>query len=376
MSNFGKGLIYGRGMRAYIEVEIRRNGSAQARSTLRKQVGMRPLIFSRNVKGRRVELPMSEQWAAFERTFDEVNKAVQNPISEAWQKEQWGTHESPAPEPTPKAPKPAPKAPKTPAPDHALPEPYRTMMQRVGSLRKFVKDRNGFDHLDSMRLTLDMTKALRVGLPLDGLLYSATLSWQQESREQAGVREFDHASWRHSDDGAHGISPWVAKLIEADLLVWLGGPAGTGKSTAARWTAEKLGMRYGEINLAGALPSALKGKDRLKEFVDSVFPDFYSNGGLLCLEEIDTAHPTVIPVINNALANDEFHNDADNKTYTRHSDFRLIATGNTWGTGATGEYNARNKLDGATLDRFRVGRVHTGHDQRLETYLVRKMVGV
>jgi MoxR-like ATPase len=87
---------------------------------------------------------------------------------------------------------------------------------------------------------------------------------------------------------------------------------------------------------------------------------------LVALEELDTAHPLVLTTINNAIAGDHFANDATGELIPRHPDFRIVATANTLGTGATREYNGRSKLDGATLDRFRVGRVFVGLDPKLE----------
>jgi|KBSMisStandDraft_5_1062788.scaffolds.fasta_scaffold89797_2 hypothetical protein len=164
----------------------------------------------------------------------------------------------------------------------------------------------------------------------------------------------------------HAVSDYVAALVAANVPVWLHGPAGTGKSSAARYAADKAGLDYYEVNLAGAMASAIKGKDRLKEFVASEFARAYEFGGLICLEEFDAAHPTVATAINNAIAGDHFSNDADGRTIARHPDFRIVATANTLGTGATKEFNGRMKLDGATLDRFRMGRVYVGLDAELE----------
>jgi hypothetical protein len=164
----------------------------------------------------------------------------------------------------------------------------------------------------------------------------------------------------------HAVSEYVAALVQAGIPVWLHGPAGTGKSSAAKYAADKAGLDYYEVNLAGSMASAIKGKDRLKEFVESEFARAYEHGGVCCLEEFDAAHPTVATAVNNAIAGDCFHNDADGRSIPRHPDFRLIATANTLGTGATKEFNGRMKLDGATLDRFRMGRVFVGLDTELE----------
>jgi hypothetical protein len=46
----------------------------------------------------------------------------------------------------------------------------------------------------------------------------------------------------------------------------------------------------------------------------------------------------------------------------RHPDFRIVVNANTPGTGATREFNASNKLDDSTLDRFRTGYIKVNRD--------------
>jgi cobaltochelatase CobS len=94
------------------------------------------------------------------------------------------------------------------------------------------------------------------------------------------------------------------------------------------------------------------------------------------LEEFDAAHPTVATAVNNAIAGDVFHNDADGRSIARHPGFRLVATANTLGTGATTRFNGRMKLDGATLDRFRMGRVYVGLDTALERAVFERIAGI
>jgi MoxR-like ATPase len=76
-------------------------------------------------------------------------------------------------------------------------------------------------------------------------------------------------------------------------------------------------------------------------------------------------------VLNNALAGDELYNSSNGTTIKRHPDFIPVATANTWGTGGSNrEYNAREKLDFATLDRWRMGRVFVDLDESVEDYIL------
>jgi hypothetical protein len=57
-------------------------------------------------------------------------------------------------------------------------------------------------------------------------------------------------------------------------------------------------------------------------------------------------------------------NDILERWVPRHEDFRCIVTANSLGYGSP-EFK-RNDLDGATKDRFRVGRTYVGLDMELE----------
>ena len=247
-------------------------------------------------------------------------------------------------------------------------------IHEVRRLRDFIADRD-ISPFDSMRVEIEGIKGIADGgVAVDGLLDSLTADWGDDTREQAEIAAFDYQTHGNAPDGSHAASDYVLGLIKANIPVWLHGPAGTGKSTCARYAAEALGLDYYEVNLAGALPSSVKGKDRLNEFVEAEFVKAYRDGGLICLEEFDMAHPQTAGVMQNAIANGHFHNDASGEVIIRHKNFRVVVTANTLGIGATHEHNARVKLDGATLDRFRLGRVFIGRDEKLTSHIVNTML--
>ena len=73
-------------------------------------------------------------------------------------------------------------------------------------------------------------------------------------------------------------------------------------------------------------------------------------------------------VANNAVAlamGEPMFNPASGDNHVRHDRLRFIATANTLGFGADRNFTGRNRLDDATLDRFRTGRVVIDIDYNL-----------
>jgi cobaltochelatase CobS len=142
----------------------------------------------------------------------------------------------------------------------------------------------------------------------------------------------------------------VLQLIAGNQPVFLTGGAGTGKSEMCKQIADALGLDYyfsstitQEYKLTGFT-------DANGRFHDTQFFKAFQNGGLYFLDEIDASTPDVLINLNGALAQKEF--DFPEETIKAHKDFRVIAAGNTNGSGATDQFNGRSKIDASTIDRF------------------------
>ena len=144
----------------------------------------------------------------------------------------------------------------------------------------------------------------------------------------------------------------IMMSISARCNTFLVGPAGTGKTTMVSQVAEALNLSFHAENLTAATTEyALKGfKDANSNYVPTKLREFFQNGGVYLLDEIDNANPNVLGVLNSALSNG-FMAFPDGMV-SKHPDFIAVAAGNTYGNGATAEYVGRNPIDGATLDRF------------------------
>jgi hypothetical protein len=152
----------------------------------------------------------------------------------------------------------------------------------------------------------------------------------------------------------HERFPLLLQTLAVGLNVLLVGPAGTGKTTAARKAAEALGLGFSCLSV-GPQTS----KSDLLGFVDaggtyreSLFVQAYRDGGVFLLDEIDAGNAGVLTVLNAALAGDVMATPIG--MVQRSPRFLTVAGANTYGQGASRQYVGRNQLDAATLDRFAV----------------------
>ena len=205
-------------------------------------------------------------------------------------------------------------------------------------------------------------------------LFAMTLHWSQATRDQARIETVDfRTECGDVESGSHELSGYVRKLYAARIPVMLIGPAGSGKSYCAHESAGLIqteshpdGLPYGETPMTpGATRGDLLGRHTLEGFITSQFVEIYSGGGVFNFEEIDASDPSMLIVVNNALASKTLFNSANGESYQRHPDFIPVGTANTFGLGANAQYTGREKLDLATIDRFRMGRVLMGLDEDL-----------
>lgn len=144
----------------------------------------------------------------------------------------------------------------------------------------------------------------------------------------------------------------IKSCVESNIPVYLAGPAGSGKNHTLEQVAKMLGLEFyftnsvqQEYKLTGFIDAGGK-------FHETEFYKAFKNGGLFFLDEMDASIPEVLVLLNAAIANGYF--EFPNGKITAHKDFRVVAAGNTVGSGADEAYTGRMVLDQATLDRFAI----------------------
>jgi cobaltochelatase CobS len=163
----------------------------------------------------------------------------------------------------------------------------------------------------------------------------------------------------------HKQFPLLLKILATKLNVYIVGPAGSGKTTAALFCAKALNTQF---HFTGAVASEFKLTgfiDAQGRIVSTEFRKAYENGGLFLFDEIDASYPQAVLAFNAALSND--YMDFPDKRVERHKNFYCIAAANTYGQGADRQYIGRNQLDAASLDRFVF--LDWGYDENLEREL-------
>jgi cobaltochelatase CobS len=166
---------------------------------------------------------------------------------------------------------------------------------------------------------------------------------------------------------AHKMLPVVITILSTGKHVMMVGPAGTGKSHIASQAAEALSLPAYSISLSPQTPtSAILGyMTATGDHVRSLFREAYENGGVFHFDEVDNSHPSVLAVINAALANGSMA--FPDGMVKRHADFRCVASANTYGNGPDRAYVGRQAMDMATKDRFEI--VDIPVDEALEEAL-------
>lgn len=185
----------------------------------------------------------------------------------------------------------------------------------------------------------------------------------------------------YEQDGVfHNQFPTLLKLAAAGQHVYLPGPPGAGKSHAAEAVSTALGYQFGAISLGPTTPESRLwgGMDANGSFHQTPLSDGLifaeenpDKGFVYTLDEMDNGHPGIIATLNSSMANG-WVLLPNGRRVSFGNNVVFVGCANTYGTGPTAEFSGRNRLDAATLDRFRYLPWDT--DKGMEAAMVRGLL--
>jgi len=369
----------------------KRQAFAELRQLVENQIS--PMIFSANVSGRRVPKPISEQLIELKneigRVYAILGRATSSdfeseeiePDEETSEEEEIAEEEIAEEDTAEEEEETEPDAKPVAKGKEKIKSELEKFLSRVREIRKFCDERARLsDPLDaiSMRPAQAASRLIPAGVPADALLNSMVMHWPEDAKRDAGISPFDYAALSRTIMAERGITGTYHELFGYALVlaenrqpIMFVGPAGSGKSHVARQLADYLELPYGETPMSpGATRGDLLGRHTIGGFIPSEFTVLYGGGGVFNFEEIDASDPSMLIVLNNALASQHLYNSANGEVYERHPNFIAVSTANTFGLGANRDFTARERLDAATIDRWRMGRIYVPIDESIETEIL------
>lgn len=142
----------------------------------------------------------------------------------------------------------------------------------------------------------------------------------------------------------------ILEYVNNGDYVYMYGPAGSGKSYIGKQIADALGLDYYEQQRVTHDYQLLGWPTANGGWVETPFFNAFTKGGLFNWDECDGSCPESGLCVNDAL--EQGFCVFGSKVYKRHPNFRLVASGNTNGQGATEEYVGRFCQDAAFFDRL------------------------
>jgi cobaltochelatase CobS len=195
----------------------------------------------------------------------------------------------------------------------------------------------------------------------------------QDYSKDAGKQKVKlHAVANPSRKFHHTQFPDVLKIVRehkgvAGSKILMVGPAGSGKTLIAEDVAEAMKLPF---YFNGPVQSEFKllgYKDGNGTYHYTPFRKAFEFGGVYLFDEFDACSAQAMVAFNTALSNE--YCDFPDRTVQKSASFVCMAAANTYGRGGTLNYSGRERLDGATLDRFVV------YDIKYDEVLENKLAG-
>ena len=170
----------------------------------------------------------------------------------------------------------------------------------------------------------------------------------------------------------HQLFETLLQIVSCGLNVYMVGPAGSGKTEAARATAKAMDAKFIPMSLG---PQTMRSEifgymNATGDYVATSFRDLYESGGVILLDELDRCNPRVSISLNAAIEN-KLAVFPDG-VVEMHKDTVILGAGNTRGHGADNQYITASQQDLSFLERFAI--LEWPYDLGFEEELVRSVL--
>ena len=211
------------------------------------------------------------------------------------------------------------------------------------------------EHLDMESIKPDMDKVNE--------LIKGEVAKQIESVKRVSI-EVQTPSTSKNVGAQHEQFETLLKMISAGVNVMMVGPAGSGKTHTAKEVARALDKRFFSTSVGpqSSKVDFMGYMDANGNYVRTNWREAFENGGVFLVDELDAGNPQILTTINQSTENGTA--GFPDGQVSRHPDFIVIASANTYGRGADRMYVGRQQLDAATNDRFAV--LEWEYDEKLE----------
>jgi len=169
--------------------------------------------------------------------------------------------------------------------------------------------------------------------------------------------------------------PQLLRLAQCNVPAFLVGPAGCGKTTAAEKLAEVLDVSFTRVSLSAGVDEGILqgwllpvGDSGKFSYVPAPMVNAYENGGVVLLDELDSADANMLIILSAVLDNSSWHIPLryEQPAVVKHPKAYFMAAANTFGHGANMQFVGANQLDERTLSRLRQGQILCDYDAELE----------
>ena len=169
----------------------------------------------------------------------------------------------------------------------------------------------------------------------------------------------------------HEMFDDVVTAVMEDVNPYLIGPSGCGKTYMIMQVGQILGLTCDDIGYINEEYDILGYVTATGEYSESNFYRLYKYGGIAFCDELDNGNSKATVKLNSFLTNkiDSSYSFPGGERVQRHPNFRVIAAGNTDGSGADVNYSTREKIEESVMQRMIP--IYVGYDNRVEESILK-----